>query len=76
MEDILDKAPRTVIRASRLWELAKENVIFIPLTHQWDKIQAYRVDAQGGPYLMSTEEFDAYWAKCSDKPLPHLLPRP
>jgi hypothetical protein len=71
--DILDQSPSRIIRAARLWELARDNVIFTPLTHQWNVIQAYRVDAQGGPYLMLTHEFDVYHEKCGITPLPHLI---
>ena len=64
MEDLLEQAPRTVIRASRLWELAKENAVLIPLSHQWGSLQAYRIDAHGGPYLMLADQVALYRAKC------------
>jgi hypothetical protein len=71
--DILEQTPRRTITARRLWQLARRNAVLIPLTHQWNTVQAYRVDAQGGPYLMLTDEVTAYRAKCLANPDPTLI---
>lgn len=59
--DILSHSPARTITATRLYELTKENAVLIPLRHDFSPTpQAYRVDAQGGPYLMLTEEIARY----------------
>ena len=75
MQDILDQSPRRFITATRLWELARENAVLMPLTHQWNTVQAYRVDAHGGPYLMLTDHVARYRGKCLANPDPTLISR-
>ena len=61
--DLLDHSPTRTITATRLYELTKENAVLIPLRHDYSSApQAYRVDAQGGPYLMLTGELARYCA--------------
>ena len=61
--DLLDHSPTRTITATRLYELTKENAVLIPLRHDYSpNPQAYRVDAQGGPYLMLTGELARYCA--------------
>ena len=61
--DLLDLSPTHTITATRLYELTKENAVLIPLRHDYSSAaQAYRVDAQGGPYLMLTDELARYRA--------------
>jgi hypothetical protein len=61
--DLLDLSPTRTITATRLYELTKENAVLIPLRHDYSSAaQAYRVDAQGGPYLMLTDELVRYRA--------------
>jgi hypothetical protein len=61
--DLLDHSPTRTITATRLYELTKENATFTPLRHDYSpNPQAYRVDAQGGPYLMLTDEIARYHA--------------
>lgn len=63
-QDILEQSPSHTITARRLWELTRENAVIIPLTHRFNTIQAYRIDAKGGPYLMLTAELTKYREKC------------
>jgi hypothetical protein len=61
--DLLDLSPTRTITATRLYELTKENAVLIPLRHDYSSAaQAYRVDAQGGPYLMLSDEIARYRA--------------
>jgi hypothetical protein len=75
-EDILKQAPKKFINARRLWELARHNAVLLPLTHQWNELQGYRVDARYGPYLMTSEQADRYRAKCIANPDPLLIALP
>jgi hypothetical protein len=69
-EYLLEQTPTKIITARRLWELVKENAILLPLFHQLGDLQAYRVDAQGGPYLMTAYEVSLYRDKFKTRPYP------
>lgn len=66
--DVLEQFPTRSISANELWIRVKEDAVLVPLYHQWGTIQAYRVDAHGGPYLMRIDQVDDYRAKCTPKP--------
>lgn len=66
--DVLKTPPTKTITARRLWELAKEDATLDVLTGIFDIEQAYRVDAQGGPYLMTIDQAAKYRAKCPPYP--------
>jgi hypothetical protein len=69
-EYLLEQAPIKTITARRLWELAKENAVLTPLYHQLGDLQAYRIDAQAGPYLMTAYEVSLYRDKFQTRPYP------
>ena len=62
--DVLQTPPTKTITAARLWELTKEDATLDVLTGIFDIEQGYRVNAQGGPYLMTIEQATKYKAKC------------
>ena len=75
-EYLLEQTPTKTITARRLWEMVKENAVLLPLYHQLGDLQAYRIDAHGGPYLMTSEQADRYRAKCIANPDPLLIAKP
>ncbi len=66
--DVLEQFPTRSISANELWIRVKEDAVLIPLSHQWGTVQAYRVDAHGGPFLMRIDQVEDYRAKCTPKP--------
>ena len=67
-EYLLEQTPTKTITARRLWEMVKENAVLLPLYHQLGDLQAYRIDAQGGPYLMTAYEVSLYRDKFKTRP--------
>ena len=67
-EYLLEQTPTKIITARRLWEMVKENAVLLPLYHQLGDLQAYRVDAHGGPYLMTAYEVSLYRDKFKTRP--------
>ena len=67
-EYLLEQTPTKTITARRLWEMVKENAVLLPLYHQLGDLQAYRVDAHGGPYLMTAYEVSLYRDKFQTRP--------
>jgi hypothetical protein len=63
-EDPLSHPPVRHIGATDLHRRVKENAILIPLTDQWQTLTAYRIEAHGGPYLMSVLQAQLYKQKC------------
>ena len=67
-EYLLEQTPTKTITARRLWEMVKENAVLLPLYHQLGELQAYRIDAYGGPYLMTAYEVSLYRDKFKTRP--------
>lgn len=67
-EYLLEQTPTKIITVRRLWEMVKENAVLLPLYHQLGDLQAYRIDAQGGPYLMTAYELSLYRDKFKTRP--------
>ena len=65
--DVLEQFPTRSISANELWIRVKDDAVLIPLYHQWGTVQAYRIDAHGGPFLMRIDQVEDYRAKCTSK---------